>query len=401
MYLIIKRYKLNILYISQFFSETRGGGEIVFYGYAEGMAIRGHHVDVISHQITNFEEIDLDGVTIHRIRPAVENKATPPSIKQHMMYMINAIIKGSHIIRQNKIDIIHASSSSPVIVGSILAKIHNLPVIITIHGMYTTASGDFWKKWAAQEKVSHISSIIGPRFEKITVKMPVDIIHTVSNAVKEDVLKFNAKSSEKIITIPNGINLKNYDNLGIKKDYQKYMLFIGRLLFYKNLDVVISSFKDVSRKLPEAKLVIIGDGPMRDIWEKMVSDLNLDQNIEFMGHIPHEKKFYEILSQCSALLFPSLYEGFGMVLLEAFAMCKPVLVSDQKVFYEIVDEGIDGFILPPHDVHKWSEKIIFLLSNKTICQDMGNKGRLKVETKFNINQVLDRLESLYTKLRFV
>jgi glycosyltransferase involved in cell wall biosynthesis len=320
-------------------------------------------------------------------------------MKQNMMYIINAIIKGSQIIRQNKIDVIHANNLSPIIVGGILGKIHHVPVISTIHGTFTNASGDFWKKWASQDNISRTSSIIGPLFEKITVKMPVDIIHTVSIASKDDIIDFNAKSSGNVTVIPNGINLNDYDYLGFKKDYQNYVIFIARLVIVKNLDVVISAFKDVVKKVPNAKLIVVGDGPMRDKWEKMVSELHLDQNIEFTGYISHEKKI-ELLSKCSSLLLPSSFEPFGLVLLEAFAMSKPVLVSDQRAFYEIVDEGVDGFILPTHDASKWAEKIIFLLSNKTICQDMGNKGRLKVESKFNIDNVVNKMESLYTEICF-
>jgi glycosyltransferase involved in cell wall biosynthesis len=389
---------MNILYITQFFSATRGGGEVIFYDFAEGMAKRGHHVDIISHQITNLNENNLDNVAVHRIRPTIEHKGgLPPSIKQNMMYIINAIIKGSQIIRQNKIDIIHTNIHSPIIVGSILAKVHNLPIVITIHDILTSSSRDYWKKWAAQNNVSRISPIIGPLFEKITVKMPVDIIHTVSNASKDDILNFSARSSDNVVVIPNGINLNDYGDLDSKKDYQNYVLFIGRLVYNKNLDVVISSFKEVTNKLPYAKLIVVGDGPMRDKWEKLVSNLHLDQNIEFTGYISHEKKI-KLLAKCCALLLPSSIEGFGLVLLEAFAMSKPVLVANVKPYDEIVDDGVDGFMISTNDPHKWSEKIIFVLSNKTICEDMGTKGRLKVENMFNIEQVINKVESLYRGL---
>ncbi|MBD0361050.1 MAG: glycosyltransferase family 4 protein, partial [Nitrososphaeraceae archaeon] len=224
----------------------------------------------------------------------------------------------------------------------------------------------------------------------------VDIIHTVSNATKEDLVKFNTKASI-IRVIPPGIDLKYYDNLGVEKEYQSYVLFIGRLVYYKNLEILISSFKEITKRLPDAKLVAVGDGPMRDKWEKMVSELHLDKNIEFTGFISHEKKV-ELLSKCSALLFPSSVEGFGLVLLEAFAMSKPVLVADVKPFDEIVDEGIDGFMLPAQNPDKWSEKIIFLLLNKRMCEIMGSKGRLKVENKFNIKNVGDQVESIYTNI---
>jgi glycosyltransferase involved in cell wall biosynthesis len=115
---------------------------------------------------------------------------------------------------------------------------------------------------------------------------------------------------------------------------------------------------------------------------KMVSGLNLNKNVIFTGYIAHEKKV-ELLAKCSALLLPSVYEGFGLVLLEAFAMRKPVLVADVQPYHEIIEESIDGFALPAHDPHKWSDKKDFLLVNKTVCRSMGNKGRLKVENKFS------------------
>ena len=136
---------------------------------------------------------------------------------------------------------------------------------------------------------------------------------------------------------------------------------------------------------------------MSEKWKKLVSELGLDQNIEFTGHISHEKKI-ELLSKSSALLLPSLIEGFGLVLLEAFAMRKPVLVANARSYHEIVDEGVDGFMLPAHDIDAWSEKIIYLLRNKTVSQKMGSQGRIKAEQKFNMHNVAEQTESLYFEL---
>ena len=389
---------MNILYITQYFSSASGGGEVVFYVWAEQMVKRGHNVDVICHQIANFDERQLPGVNIYRVKPTVEHKGgLPPSMTQNIKYMINALLNGSHLIRNNKIDIIHTNTFSPIIVGSILSKIHEIPVVATVHDVFTTASPDYWMKWASQNKVSRIYSKIGSLFEKITLSVPTDIILTSSNATKQDLVKFKVRPS-KIKVIPNGINLTYYDILDIDKDYHNYVIFIGRLVFYKNLDVVIYSFKEISQKLPEAKLLVVGDGPMRNGWERKVSELDLNKNIVFTGHVPEKKKI-ELLSKCSALLLPSIYEGFGLVLLEAFAMSKPVLVANTSPYDEIVDEGVDGFMVPAHDPNKWAEKILFLLSNKTICREMGNNGRLKAEKKFSIHDVVDHIESLYIDLQ--
>lgn len=385
---------MNILYITQSFSLNVGGSESVFYNWAEGMSKRGHQIDVICHQINDLNENNnLENITVHRIKPPLKHKGElPRSITQNAMYIINATRKGSQIIKQKKINIIHANFFGPAIVGSILAKLHNIPIATTVHHIFPP---DYWKKWVTRHNLSSISSIMGPFFQKAYLRMPTDIIIPVSNSTKEDLLKYDRKHSIRVI--PNGIDLTEYDDLKFKKDYQKYILFVGRLVFYKNLDVIISSFKEVVQKIPDIKLIIVGNGPMLDIWQKTVSELDLNQNIEFTGYVSDKKKM-ELMSGCSALVLPSLIEGFPLVLLEAFAMSKPVLVADAKQYVDIVDEGTDGFILPAHNPDKWSEKIIFLLSNKIVCESMGRKGRLKVESKFNINNTLSQMESLYLTL---
>jgi glycosyltransferase involved in cell wall biosynthesis len=371
-----------------------GGSGAVFYEWAEKIARRGHHIDVICQQINNLKENNqTSNIYIHRIKPQIECRGElSRSIKHNLIYITSATIKGSQIIRHKKIDVIHASFFGPAIAGSILSKIHAKPLITTIHHVFPP---DYWKKLTG-ENVSYISSISGPIFERIAITMPADIIHATNNATKEDLIKYNIRSS--ITVVHNGIDLSSYDNSIFNRDYKNCVVFIGRLVFYKKLDVVISSFKHVIKKIYDAKLIVVGDGPMRSKWEKMVLELGLDQNIEFVGHISEEKKM-ELLSKCSVLVLPSVVEGFALVVLEAFAMSKPVLVSDIKAYNDIVDEGIDGYILPVHSPYEWSEKIILLLSNKLLCKKMGSRGRLKVENKFNINAKVDEIESCYVKIQ--
>jgi glycosyltransferase involved in cell wall biosynthesis len=98
---------------------------------------------------------------------------------------------------------------------------------------------------------------------------------------------------------------------------------------------------------------------------------------------------------------PSLLEGFGRVIIESFAMCKPVLVSNIRAIAEIVDDGIDGFLISPTDVEMWAEKIIFLLSDKEECKAMGTNGRKKVEERFNISLISDKVEQLYRDIHTI
>jgi len=384
---------MKILYISQWFSSLGGGGEVVFRDLAKGMSRQGHDVHVISAQVKSLKP-KFEILNEYRIKPLLG--IPPPTLLQNIQYIIYALINGCRLIRAKDIQLIHANNLGSSIVGFILSKLFRLPLVITIHDVFSISSQNHWKEWTKQgNSISKFTSIIAPILEKFTVKISTDIIHTVSNTTKEDLIKFGARA--KIKVIPNGIDLEDYNILQSERDYEKYIIFIGRLVFYKNLDVIITSFMDVVKQAHGSKLIVVGDGPMRKNWEKRVKDLELQENVKFLGYVSDIEKM-KLLSRSSALVLPSFVEGFGLVILEAFAMEKPVLVADVKPVSELVCNNIDGFVLPVNSPRRWTEKLIYVLSNKNICEKLGKAGRQKVEKHYNLGRVVNDMEQLYQSL---
>jgi glycosyltransferase involved in cell wall biosynthesis len=387
---------LNILYITQWYGSAGGGGEVIFYNLANGMVKRGHRVDVICAKTINLGEYRNESITTHTIEPVIET--LPPSLTQNARFILNAIKRGYHVIKKKNIEVIHANNLASVIAGSMLSKITKKPLIVTIHDIFSTSSPEHWKNWVAQDKkISRVTPTIAPLIEKITVKAPSSVIHTVSEASKDDLIRFGARAS-KIRIIPNGLDAKGYYRQSRSQiEYHDYFLFIGRLVFYKNLDVVITAFTDVVKKAASCKLVVVGDGPMLTKWQKKVSDLGLNKSVIFLGYVSEDEKI-QLLSKCRALVLPSFVEGFGFVILESFAMEKPVIVSNIKPLSEIISDCIDGFVLPMDDPIRWSEKICYLIENKEICKSMGRNGRKKLEEKYDNEYRLNDMESLYLSL---
>jgi glycosyltransferase involved in cell wall biosynthesis len=388
---------MRILYITQWLSPLGGGGEVVFQDIAYGMSQNGHSVNVLCHRLSDFEDGDnvvLQNGNLHvtRINPVV--KGFPPSMKQNMTFIANAILKGSQIIRKYKIELIHVNNFAPVIAGCVLARLFSIPIISTIHVVFGASSQDFWKRWSSQKNISHLSSIVGPLFENLTIRVPVDTIHAVSDTTRKDILNINSKSN--VVVITNGVKLTPFDEYSSSLDYQKYVVFVGRLVINKNLNIAISSFAEVKKTIPDAKLIVVGFGPMLEEWKKLVFKLGLKKSVIFTDYVSEKRKI-EILSKSSALLLPSIAEGMPIVALEAFALYKPVLLSDIEPHRDIVCDGIDGFLIPPYDTNKWAEKIIFILSHKQTSEDMGRKARRKVENQFNLSGTLRQMSSLYTK----
>ena len=136
---------------------------------------------------------------------------------------------------------------------------------------------------------------------------------------------------------------------------------------------------------------------MRMQWEALSTGLGLNGHVNFAGNIPHTQKV-ELIEQSSFLVFPSVVEGFGIVILEAFACNKPVLASDVKPLTELIQNGVNGYVVPPFDVEAWANKIIDLLNAPKEVDEMGNRGRLQLERNFTIPKVVDKLEELYRKV---
>lgn len=391
---------MNILYLTEFLTAIGGGGAAIFSNYPVAMATRGHHVQVICHKSrTDFLDLPHSpDFILHRIDPEVNLvHGSFPSIADQMSYVIGMIREGRRIIGKNRIDIIHANTLNPTIAGTILGYVYKIPAVNTVHHIHGIQShgNTLYKRLQMQNAnpvIAALGNITRTIYEKIIIKLPAERIHSVSNATYNDLRRFGYRG--KIDVIRNGVQLEKFDEASRSIKYQPYILFVGRLVDYKNLDVVIEGFAATAKVLPNARLVIAGDGPMCEIWQKKARDLGVSEKVEFKGYVSEAEKI-ELLRKCAALVFPSLVEGFGMVVLEAFAMKKPVLVSNIESLTELVEDGSTGFVISPSSAADWAMRMTTMLADPALCRTMGNRGRERVENHYNIDRVAGMLESLY------
>ena len=392
---------MNILLLTQFFSPTRGGGEIMFYQLADRLARKGHKVFVIKHKVLGSDSSrdNLNtlpsNVIVYEIDPAVKHKGgLPAGVLQNFLYAFNSIKTGLKIIRGNRVDIIHSNNYSPVFAGWFLSKLTSIPLLVTIHDVASLHGHDFWEKWMRQfGRISKIKAFIGYVSELLTIKLSKNI-HTVSETSKKDILSFNSKCN--VYVIPNSLNLEYYKPVSEDKiEYGDFIIFVGRLIYYKHLEVVIEALRILRNKC-NVKLVVLGDGPMRRYWESLVDLYNLKDVVEFKGYVPHEEKLY-YLSKCRALVLPSTFEGFGIVILEAWALRKPVIVADVEPLNKIVTHEIDGYVVKNRP-EIWTEHIRLLMTNEELSRQMGNNGYRKLTTKYNVVKQVNELERLYMEL---
>jgi len=386
---------MRILYFTQlFYPALFGGGEYIFYQWAADLAKKGHDIHVITQKLAGTKSYEIHrGIHIYRVGSTLNLVGTLPiGIVPNLTFLVESFFKGIQISKKNKINVIHSNTYVPVISAQLCSSLLQIPHVTTVHDVYSTSQKDFWKTWSDQAGVSKSTGFLGPIMEKLVTKMPVTIFHTVSEKSKQDLESLGAS---KIIVIPNGINLDDYQTSVTTKKNQA--IFVGRLVFYKNLDVIINAFAKIADKIPDVKLVIVGNGPQRNHLEKLSESLGLKNNVLFTGRI-HDAEKIKLISESTVLLNPSLVEGFGIVILEGFACSKPVVVSDSKPLSDLVNDSIDGYVIPATDANSWADKIMELFSDDIKCAKMGLEGKKKVTAKYSISKLGDDILSLYSQV---
>ncbi len=381
---------MNILVLSQFFSTTRGGGEYVFSLIARNLAKENNKVFVITNKIAGENYQEYHNINVTFVPPTLQYKGgLPPGFSDNIRYTINAIRHGLKIIESKDIDIIHSNNFAPALAGSILSSLTSRPHITTVHDVFSLCGKNYWKEWGRQSDVSRMNVWLAPFFEKLMIKLRYECVHTVSEATKEDLVKFGAKKP--IHVIHNAVESTSINNA---TPNPLQFVYVGRLVFYKNLEVAIKAV-NISRKIePRIRLVIIGSGPHRETLEEMVRKLGLERNIEFKGYVTAEEKSRTI-AESAALIFPSLCEGFGLVILEAYEQKRLVLVSDIKPMSDIVSNGVTGCVLNPHDENAWAQTLLDIIKNPDKTRVTGQNGYKRLATQYSQESMFQKILKMY------
>jgi len=382
---------MNILLLSYFFSVGLEGTAIVFINIAELLAKNGHKVWVVTNKFEGVEYPKHENLKIvFNSSPQKYQKKRSTTINDTIRYILSTVKTGFSIVRNEKIDIIHSNGGIAGLAGSIISKITSKNHILTIHNVYPQ---DFWEEWSKQPGNSKFKAFLGKIQQKIVIKSRYTVIHTVSELVKENIEKLGIK--KQIIVIPNAIKFS--EPCKMTTNLQQFVL-ISRLVFYKNAQVVINSLKYVKEKFPQVSLIVIGDGPYRKTLEELVDKMDLRGNVIFKGTVIDEVEKNKIIASSQAVIFPSYYESFGLVILEAFAQRIPVLVSNQRPFSEIVEDKKTGLLVSTHNENEWAKALEYVIKNPKNSSEMGEAGRKSLEEQYNLGLMGKRVIKMYNEV---
>jgi glycosyltransferase involved in cell wall biosynthesis len=194
-----------------------------------------------------------------------------------------------------------------------------------------------------------------------------------------------------LLQIPLGVNVEKFRPVAREPGVFR-ILYAGRLELLKGVHYLLQSFSEL--KLPNAELWLVGQvlPEMEPILEQFASD-----RVRVIGSVPHSDlpRYYQ---HADAFVFPTLNDAFGLVLLEAMASGLPVITTENSAGPDVIDEAIDGFVVPIRSVEALKERLHWLYSHREEAQEMGRRARRKVEQQFTWNHYHQRLNQIYRQL---
>lgn len=356
--------KIAIL-LGHFPPKWLAGTEIATYNLADHLARRGHEVHVITSHDSGLPELsEENGFYIHRI-------AWP---KTRFIGIVTFWVKICLTIRKVKPEIIHSQSLLIGVPAWAAKKFLKIPYVIWGQG----------------------SDIYLPiRFTRMTSKPILQNADAVLALTEDMKQKMREIYERKIYVVPNGVDLERFKiSLGDKKEGDpKMIIFVGRLHPVKGVQYLIEAMAIIHRKMPNVKLVLVGDGVERSRLEELAKRLDLNGCIQFAGQVPQER-IPQVMHQADIFSLLSLSEGFPVVLLEAMAAGLPIVATNVGGIPDIVEEEVNGYLVNVRSPEEISEKILFLLQNNEIWEEISATNREKAEL-FTWYKVADTVEKIY------
>lgn len=285
------------------------------------------------------------------------------------------------VLDQEKFDIIHLHEPLMPMLCTTVLRLSHTPNVGTFH-----ASGG--KPWYS----------FGTPVGKLLLKK---WFHKLDGriAVSEPAMTYVRKHfPEDYTLIPNGVDSEHFSP-GVPpidefNDGKLNILFVGRLEKRKGLDYLLEAYRWVKQEIPNSRLIIVGPGiRLRHKYEKKIMRSGL-KDVVFIGYAAYRElpRYYKTADiVCSPA---TGRESFGIVLLEAMAVGKPIVASNIEGYGGILTDSAEGLLVPPRNVEKLAQALISLMTDKSLRQQMGAKGRLKA-AEYDWEHIAQRVLNYY------
>ncbi|RKY33041.1 MAG: hypothetical protein DRP74_01220 [Candidatus Omnitrophota bacterium] len=360
---------MNILFLTNHLNI--GGISKYVLELAGGLKQRGNNVYIASSGGRLTEEFQNSGIKFIPI---------PIRTKSELSFKILiSFFKLLRIIKEEKIEILHANTRVTQVLSCLLSKILHIPYVSTCHGFFKTRlSRRLWPCWGRT-------------------------VIAISEEVKHHLVRDFKLKEQEIKVVRHGIDLSKYcspsteyreetkKELGLDKG--PVIGIIARLSQEKGHIYLIRAVKKAKEQVNNIRLIIIGEGRMREKLLTEVNSLGLEDSVIFFPSVFDTRKF---LSVMDVFVLPSLKEGLGLSLMEAMTMSVPVIGTDIGGIKDLLMNQENGLMVKPGDSFALSQAILKIISDRTKAESLAKKAKQFIEKNFTKEKMIVSTEEVYS-----
>ena len=361
----------NVLIVSD--ALNIGGTELCSMALTQALLKRGHSVKLVTVPGLLKDEFEKRGLPLSFARV---NGRTP-------MGVMRGAADLQALVDTYGVDIIHSQTVVPAIMGFVAKR---------------GASRKAKVIWNDHEIKHRSYPVVARLFNYL-----VDFVITNSNYERNKLIR-NGLKPGKVATVHNGMYLSDEElganpievrrEMNLSFDWP-LIVHVGRHTARKGHRFMLAAMPTIIEGLPNAHLIVVGDGPLRESLEATSRDLGVASNVHFVGTRRDVGRFY---AAADVVVLPSLWESFGNISMEAMAFAKPVVASRVGGIPEVVADGETGLLVPPKDPGAIAAAILQLLRDPALRQRMGEAGRARMKEHFTMDRVAREVETVYARV---
>ncbi len=357
---------------------------------SEALARRGHEVHIFTRR-GDFESYDkINGV--HYQRADVDSSG---DFLAQMNRMCDAFLNRFGAVQKlfGKFDIVHGHDWHPVLALSRIKHDYNQSFLLTMHSTEWGRNGNNFCYGISQE-ISHR--------EWLGCYEATKVIAT-TRRMQDELMWIYSLPEEKIRIITNGIIVgkvrKGLDAGRVKEKYGIHpmapmVLFCGRMSIQKGPDILVEAVPHILINRSDVRFVFMGEGGMRPDCERRARELGIADACRFLGYTPSNEK-EELINACDLMCVPSRNEPFGVVVLEAWDACKPVVATEAVSIINNFEDGLLAYIQPASIA--WC--INRLLANPDEMMKLARAGCSRIDAEFSWDRIARKTEDVYEEVR--
>jgi len=389
---ILKKRKLNIAIAYDAINQEINGSSISTFRFAQLLSKRGHKVIFIS---TTSKHIKKEFYYQDKIKIYLFNSVHLPK-SSAMSIGFSSTKKIASVLMKEKIDILHVMIPTPLTLISIkAAKKLNIKVVSHSHAQ-------------PENILLHLPRIFQISFMRnllnkyvFWINKDTEIVFCPSKFAERNFKKNNPNS--KTMVVSNGVNRNIFKKINPSSFIKRFNLskrvrifYVGRISPEKCIDVLIKSTPFILKSYQNFEVNIVGVGYQREELERLSEKLGIQKHVKFLGRLS-EKDLPLAYNACDIFVLPSLAELEGMVVLEAMACGKPILIANSKESASVDFVDGNGFLFKSGNPKDLAEKALKLLKDNSLREEMGKKS-FELAKEYDINRSVDKLEKAYYSL---